>query len=155
MPSNRRSASKAEPAAVDIPDTLVRPTWNTSVNTLPAFLPLLHKWLVYANPKYRTWVQYRYVASGRYTHGRSLNHIDRLIANTVEGAQLASKPTATLLEDARRVLFYLERTSTLGLTYEADQHAVHGYSDSDWGVKHSTTGWCFVYNWAVISWNSS
>ena len=66
-----------------------------------------------------------------------------------------SRPTTALLEDARRVLFYLERTSTLGLTYEADQRAVYGYSDSDWGVKHSTTGWCFVYNSAVISWNSS
>ena len=27
-------------------------------------------------------------------------------------------------------------------------------SDSDWGVKHSTTGWVYMYNSACISWGS-
>ena len=46
-------------------------------------LPLLYKWLPYKNVKFRTWVQLRIVVSGRYTHAQSLNHIDRLIANSI------------------------------------------------------------------------
>ena len=85
MPSSRRNHSAADPTISDNVDTtVVRPSWNTSVNTLPVFLPLLNKWLIYTNAKYRTWVQYRYVVTGRFTHARSLNHIDRLIANTVK-----------------------------------------------------------------------
>ena len=73
MPSSRRSLSAADSTASDNVDTtVIQPKWNTSVNTLPVFLPLLHKWLVLTNAKYRTWVQYRYVVTGRYTHARSL-----------------------------------------------------------------------------------
>ena len=27
-------------------------------------------------------------------------------------------------------------------------------SDSDWAVRHSTTGWCFMYSQALVSWSS-
>ena len=85
MPPDRRSNHRSTgDTATDNSDNVVKqPSWDTSVNSLPIFLPLLHKWLPNKNPKYRTWVQYRIVIAGRYTHARSLNHIDRLIANLV------------------------------------------------------------------------
>ena len=66
-----------------------------------------------------------------------------------------SKPSPRLMREARLVLLYLERTKSYGLTYKADQEELFGMSDSDWAVKHSTTGWGFMYNMALISWNSS
>jgi len=63
-------------------------------------------------------------------------------------------PTHDLLRDAQRVLVYLSRTAHLGLRYQADQRDVVGSSDSDWDVRHSTTGYVFTYNSAAISWGS-
>jgi hypothetical protein len=63
-------------------------------------------------------------------------------------------PTPELMEDAERVLSYLHRTRRIGLRYEADDLPVHGYSDSDWALKHSTTGFVFKYQRAAISWGS-
>ena len=65
-----------------------------------------------------------------------------------------SKPTPDLEESALRVIRYLYRTRTLGLRYEADARPLHGYSDSDWAVQHSTSGWVFVLNQAAVSWGS-
>ena len=31
---------------------------------------------------------------------------------------------------------------------------MHGYSDSDWAVRHSTSGYTFRYSTATISWSS-
>ena len=59
------------------------------------------------------------------------------------------------MADARRVLRYLELTKSLGLRYEADQRELHGFSDSDWGTRHSTTGYVFMFSSAAISWGSS
>jgi len=64
------------------------------------------------------------------------------------------KPTPTLYLAAERVLCYLYRTRELGLRYEATERPLHGYSDSDWAVKHSTSGWVFVMNRAAVSWGS-
>ena len=66
-----------------------------------------------------------------------------------------SRPTPELFECARRVLGYLEKTEDVGLVYAKDSVPLHGMSDSDWGVRHSTTGWVFMCNGAAISWNSS
>ena len=63
-------------------------------------------------------------------------------------------PTDELLRDAYRVLVYLDRTKSLGLRYQADQRDLAGASDSDWDVRHSTTGYVFNYNSAAISWGS-
>ena len=41
---------------------------------------------------------------------------------------------------ALRVLGYLDRTKDIGLRYEASDVELYGMSDSDWGVKHSTSG---------------
>ena len=57
-----------------------------------------------------------------------------------------SKPTPELLAAADRVLFYLHRTRHLGLRYEQSDTSHHSYSDSDWAVKHSTSGWTFMLN---------
>ena len=53
-----------------------------------------------------------------------------------------------------RVLYYLHCTRDVGLTYQADQLDLSGMSDSDWAVRHSTTGWIFTYNQAAVSWGS-
>jgi len=65
-----------------------------------------------------------------------------------------ARPTDQLLGDALRVLGYLYRTRTIGLRYEADRLPLYGMTDSDWAVKHSTSGWVFMYNSAAISWGS-
>ena len=64
------------------------------------------------------------------------------------------KPTDALYAAAQRVLMYLYRTQDLGLRFAASPKELHGYSDSDWGVQHSTTGWVFVLNEAALSWGS-
>ena len=64
------------------------------------------------------------------------------------------KPSDELLDAARRALAYLHRTRTLGLRFECDKRAPYGMSDSDWAVKHSTTGWVFMLHRAAISWGS-
>ena len=65
-----------------------------------------------------------------------------------------AKPTPELHAAALRVLGYLYRTRELGLRYQADTLPMHGMSDSDWAVKHSTSGFVFMYNSAAIAWGS-
>ena len=64
------------------------------------------------------------------------------------------RPTPELYEAALRVLFYLHHHRHVGLRYEADKVDLAGQSDSDWAVKHSTTGYVFNYSVAAISWAS-
>jgi hypothetical protein len=64
-------------------------------------------------------------------------------------------PTTELHDDARRVLYYLERHADIGLTYDCSDAPLSGMSDSDWAVRHSTTGWVFSYKTAAISWGST
>lgn len=64
------------------------------------------------------------------------------------------RPNPELLESARRVLGYLYRTRHIGLRYEASPAQLEGFSDSDWGVKHSTSGHTFHLGSATISWAS-
>ena len=65
-----------------------------------------------------------------------------------------SRPTPELMEAAERVLAYLLRNKHIGLRYSADARPLYGMTDSDWAVKHSTTGWVFLYASAAISWGS-
>ena len=60
------------------------------------------------------------------------------------------RPTPDLYAAALRVLFCRH----VGLRYEADSREMSGMSDSDWAVKHSTTGYIFNYSTAAISWAS-
>jgi hypothetical protein len=64
------------------------------------------------------------------------------------------KPTPELYLDALRVLFYLYHHRHAGLHYAASSKDLSGMSDSDWAVKHSTTGYVFTYALAAISWGS-
>ena len=65
------------------------------------------------------------------------------------------KPTPELYQAALRVLAYLYRTRHLGLRYEGRPGSkLAGFSDSDWGVKHSTSGHTFDLGSATISWAS-
>ena len=64
------------------------------------------------------------------------------------------RPTLEPLEAAKRVLGYLYRTRHIGLRYEASAAQLEGFSDSDWGVKHSTSGHTFHLGSATISWAS-
>jgi len=65
-----------------------------------------------------------------------------------------AKPTPDLYDAALNVLYYLYRTRDLGLTYECNDRDMYGMSDSDWAVKHSTSGYVFCFNQAAISWGS-
>ena len=64
------------------------------------------------------------------------------------------KPTQECYQDALRVLMYLDRHNTVGLRYCACETPAYGMSDSDWAVKHSTTGWTFQFQQATIAWAS-
>ena len=64
------------------------------------------------------------------------------------------KPTPDLYLDALRVLYYLHHHQDIGLRYGASGLDLSGMSDSDWAVRHSTTGYVFTYAMAAISWGS-
>ena len=59
-----------------------------------------------------------------------------------------------MLEAAKAVLIYLYRHRHCGLTFEAEPSDLKGYSDSDWAVQHSTSGWILQWQRACISWGS-
>ena len=65
-----------------------------------------------------------------------------------------SRPTPELYASAERVLYYLYRNRHLGLRFERDDLDMHGLSDSNWEVKHSTSGALFTLCRAAISWGS-
>ena len=64
------------------------------------------------------------------------------------------RPTPELFEAALRVLGYLYRNRHIGLRYESSTKSLEGFSDSDWAVKHSTSGHTFHLGSATISWAS-
>ena len=53
-----------------------------------------------------------------------------------------------------RVLIYLHNTRDLGLRYSASERPIYGMSDSDWDVRHSTSGYVFMLCEAAILWAS-
>jgi hypothetical protein len=65
-----------------------------------------------------------------------------------------ARPTEMLMRDAQRVLGYLQATRDLGLRYSPRATRLYGMSDSDWAVKHSTSGYVFMLSHAAISWAS-
>ena len=65
-----------------------------------------------------------------------------------------SKPSDALFESALRVLAYLHRHKHVGLRYEASNSPLSGMADSDWAVRHSTSGYVFTLSRAAISWGS-
>ena len=65
-----------------------------------------------------------------------------------------SCPTEELESAALRVLRYLGAHRDYGLFYDSCDDRLVGRSDSDWAVRHSTTGFVFTYCRAAISWGS-
>ena len=65
-----------------------------------------------------------------------------------------SRPTPALYAAALRVLYYLYRHHDLGLRYERSEKSMHGFTDSDWAVRRSTSGHVFMHCSAAISWSS-
>ena len=64
------------------------------------------------------------------------------------------RPTPELFQAALRVLGYLYRNRHIGLRYEASDQSLEGFSDSDWAVRHSTSGFTFHLGSATVSWSS-
>ena len=64
------------------------------------------------------------------------------------------RPTPELYQAALRVLGYLYRNRHIGLRYTASDQTLEGFSDSDWAVKHSTSGFTFHLGSATVSWSS-
>ena len=63
-----------------------------------------------------------------------------------------NKPTKRLLDEAKRVLTYLNSTKTLGPRYVKNVGTtLYGMSDSGWSTRRSTSGFAFFYAGAVIS----
>ena len=65
-----------------------------------------------------------------------------------------AKPTERLYAAALRVLYYLYVHKDVGLRYSPSSTPLSGMSDSDWAVKHSTSGYTFQYMNATVSWAS-
>lgn len=70
--------------------------------------------------------------------------------------QFLTKPTATHIAAARRVLYYLKGTATLSIVYEFGKDLILlGYSDANWaGDKNdrkSITGYIFIFAGGIIS----
>ena len=62
-----------------------------------------------------------------------------------------SCPTPALMQAAEMVLAYLIRNKDIGLRYAASERPLFGMTDSDWAVRHSTSGWVFILSSATIS----
>ena len=68
-------------------------------------------------------------------------------------------PTAAMDAAADRCLVFMAQTADRGPQY-GDAHAtgvnlsLHAYTDSDWQIKSSTSGWVIMYGGAVVSYGS-
>ena len=73
-------------------------------------------------------------------------------------ARALTFPTPEMLTCAQRVIAWLARHPTHGMKYDGnvtDAHVLVAYSDSDWGIKPSTTGWYVQLAGAGVSWRSA
>jgi len=73
-------------------------------------------------------------------------------------ARALTFPTPELLGYAQRVIAWLARRPSEGLKFDGnatDADVLVAYSDSDWGVKQSTTGWCIHLGGAAVAWRSA
>jgi hypothetical protein len=72
-------------------------------------------------------------------------------------ARALTFPTLAMYAHAQRVIAYLGQNADTGITYDVDApdaSTLVGYSDSDWGVAQSTTGWAIKLAGAVVAWSS-
>ena len=65
------------------------------------------------------------------------------------------RPTTALMDAALRVLASLNKHKQVGLRYQhGTQRRLEGYSDADWAVQRSQSGFVFTLGRASISWGS-
>jgi hypothetical protein len=72
-------------------------------------------------------------------------------------ARALTFPTDTLRGYVQRAIAYLAQHDDDGITYDgtvADADVLTAYSDSDWGVRQSTTGWVIKLAGAAVAWSS-
>ena len=65
-----------------------------------------------------------------------------------------AKPTPELMAEVNRVLAYLARHRSVGLTFDKGPSDLHAFSDADWATKHSTSGWVVMWGNCALSWGS-
>ena len=69
-----------------------------------------------------------------------------------------TRPTPALLAEFDILLNYIKRTSSLGLTFDANADGpgrlLYGFSDASWEVRNSTTGYVIYWMRCPISWGS-
>ena len=65
-----------------------------------------------------------------------------------------SRPTPDLMAEALRVIAYLGRHRSVGITYSPGAAPLHGMTDASWETNKSTSGWFVLWQQAVISWGS-
>eukprot|EP00965_Chrysotila_dentata_P021875 724358-Pleurochrysis_carterae.AAC.1 len=65
-----------------------------------------------------------------------------------------SCPKDELLAAAQQILRYLSHHRSLELRFEKTSRPVTGVFDSNWAMRHSTSGYVFIYKQAAISWSS-
>ena len=71
-------------------------------------------------------------------------------------ARCLTFPTEAMNTAADRCLVYLAQNPDVGIIYNgnAAHPELHAYSDSNWTVGHSTSGWAVLYAGAVIGYGS-
>ena len=70
-------------------------------------------------------------------------------------ARCLSFPTLKMEKEADRCLRYVYSTSNLGIVFDGSKGAaLTSYSDSDWAVRHSTTGFCIIFAGAPVGYSS-
>ena len=76
----------------------------------------------------------------------------------VQLSQFLNNPSSIHMHAAKRVLRYLQGTSTLGITYRPPPLRLQGYSDANWAgdmdTRRSTTGYVVMLNNGAIAWRS-
>ena len=72
-------------------------------------------------------------------------------------ARCLTFPTQDMYDHALRILVYMGRTHSLGMTYSkhAGQNRFECFADSDWNVRRSTTGWVIMLGGAAVGFASS
>ena len=71
-------------------------------------------------------------------------------------ARCLTFPTEAMDRAADRCLVFLAQHPDTGITYNgnAERPELHAYSDSNWTIGHSTSGWGILYCGAVIGYGS-
>eukprot|EP00965_Chrysotila_dentata_P170386 5624131-Pleurochrysis_carterae.AAC.1 len=70
-------------------------------------------------------------------------------------ARALTFPTTEMDEHANRVLAYIAQNADEGIEFKpGGKVELIAYSDTDWAVAHSTTGFCVTFGGAAISYGS-